>query len=140
MQIRTVTGLLVTYKETGALGLTYSYEETGDTFDIDFAVAGEAYVSPDLDISGIYRSTLLENLDYLNVSQNELVGDSYNLETARCGITATLSRYDIELITATEGDVPSSQPKQLLSTIVTCQIRLVMPCLSVKRRVRGNLD
>ena len=50
LQIRTVTGLLVTYKETGALGLTYSYEETGDTFDIDFAVAGEAYVSPDLDI------------------------------------------------------------------------------------------
>ncbi|MEK9586594.1 MAG: hypothetical protein VW039_10420, partial [Halieaceae bacterium] len=104
LTVRTVSGLLVTYQETGALGLTYSYEETGDTFDIDFAVAGEAYVSPDLDISGIYRSSLLDNLDYLRVTQNTLAGDSYNLETARCGITATLSRYDTDLITATEGD------------------------------------
>ena len=104
LTVRTVSGLLVTYQETGALGLTYSYEETGDTFDIDFAVAGEAYVSPDLDISGIYRSSLLDDLDYLRVTQNTLAGDSYNLETARCGITATLSRYDTDLITATEGD------------------------------------
>ena len=104
LTVRTVSGLLVTYQETGALGLTYSYEETGDTFDIDFAVAGEAYVSPDLDISGIYRSSLLDNLDYLRVTQNTLAADSYNLETARCGITATLSRYDTDLITATEGD------------------------------------
>ena len=104
LTVRTVSGLLVTYQETGALGLTYSYEETGDTFDVDFAVTGEAYVSPDLDISGIYRSSLLDNLDYLRVTQNSLAGDSYNLETARCGITATLSRYDTDLITATEGD------------------------------------
>ena len=104
LTVRTVSGLVVTYKETGALGLTYSYEETSDTFDIDFAVKGEAYVSPDLNISGIYRSSLLDNLDYLRVTQNNLVGDSYNLETARCGVTATLSRYDTELITATEGD------------------------------------
>ena len=104
LTVRTVSGLLVTYQETGALGLTYSYEETGDTFDIDFTVAGEAYVSPDLDISGIYRSSLLDNLDYLRVTQNTLAADSYNLETARCGITATLSRYDTDLITATEGD------------------------------------
>ena len=104
LQVRTVTGLLVTYKETGELGLTYSYEETGESFDVDFSVAGEAYVSPDLDLSGIYRSVLLDNLDYLNVSQNNIAGDSYNLETPRCGITATLSRYDTELITATEGD------------------------------------
>ena len=104
LTVRTVTGLLVTYKETGALGLTYSYEETGDAFDIDFAVAGEAYVSPDLDISGVYRSTLLENLDYLKVSQNDMVGDSYNLQVPRCGISATLSRYDTDFITATQGD------------------------------------
>ncbi len=104
LQVRTVVGLLVTYQQTGPLGLTYSYEETGDTFDIDFAVAGEAYVSPDLDITGIYRSSLLENLDYLNVSQDEMVGDSYNLETPRCGISATLARYDTDFITATEGD------------------------------------
>jgi hypothetical protein len=104
LQVRTVTGLLVTYKETGELGLIYSYEETGESFDVDFAVAGEAYVSPDLDLSGIYRSVLLDNLDYLSVTQNDIAGDSYNLETPRCGITATLSRYDTELITATEGD------------------------------------
>ena len=104
LQVRTVTGLLVTYKETGELGLTYSYEETGESFDVDFSVAGGAYVSPDLDLSGIYRSALLENLDYLNVTQNNIAGDSYNLETPRCGIAATLSRYDTELITATEGD------------------------------------
>ena len=91
LKVRTVTGLLVTYKETGALGLTYSYEETDESFDVDFSVAGEAYVSPDLDLSGIYRSALLENLDYLNVTQNNIAGDSYNLETPRCGITATLS-------------------------------------------------
>ena len=104
LQVRTVTGLLVTYKETGELGLTYSYEETDESFDVDFSVAGDAYVSPDLDLSGIYRSTLLENLDYLNVTQNDIAGDSYDLETPRCGITATLARYDTELITATEGD------------------------------------
>ena len=104
LQVRSVTGLLVTYKETGELGLTYSYEETGESFDVDFSVAGEAYVSPELDLSGIYRSVLLDNLDYLKVTQNDIAGDSYNLETPRCGITATLSRYDTELITATEGD------------------------------------
>ena len=104
LQVRTVTGLLVTYKETGELGLTYSYVETGESFDVDFSVAGEAYVSPDLDLSGIYQSVLLDNLDYLNVTQNDIAGDSYDLETPRCGITATLSRYDTELITATEGD------------------------------------
>ena len=104
LQVRSVTGLLVTYKETGELGLTYSYEETGESFDVDFSVAGEAYVSPDLDLSGIYRSVLLDNLDYLNVTQNDMAGDSYNLETPRCGISAILSRYDTELITATEGD------------------------------------
>ena len=104
LQVRTVTGLLVTYKATGELGLTYSYEETGSSFDIDFSVAGEAYVSPDLDLSGVYRSSLLENLDYLKVTQDNITGDSYDLETPRCGITATLSRYDTELITATEGD------------------------------------
>jgi hypothetical protein len=104
LQVRTVTSLLVTYKETGALGLTYSYEETGDSFDIDFAVAGEAYVSPDLDLSGVYRSSLIESLDYLSVAQNAITGDSYNLEVPRCGVTATLSPYDTEFITATEGD------------------------------------
>ena len=104
LQVRTVIGLIVTYKKTGELGLTYSYEETDESFDVDFSVAGEAYVSPTLDLTGIYRSALLENLDYLNVTQNNISGDSYNLATPRCGITATLSRYDTELITATEGD------------------------------------
>ena len=104
LRVRTVTELIVTYEKTGELGLTYSFEETSESFDVDFAVAGEAYVSPDLDLSGIYRSVLLENLDYLTVTQNNISGDSYNLETPRCGVTATLSRYDTELITATEGD------------------------------------
>jgi len=104
LQISTVTNLLVTYKETGALGLTYSYEESGDTFDVDFAVAGEAYVSPDLDLSGIYRSSLIESLDYLKVAQSAITGDSYDLEVPRCGVTATLSPYDTDFITATEGD------------------------------------
>ena len=104
LQVSTVTNLVVTYKETGALGLTYSYEESGDTFDVDFAVAGEAYVSPDLDLSGIYRSSLIENLDYLKVAQSAITGDSYDLEVPRCGVTATLSPYDTEFITATEGD------------------------------------
>ena len=104
LQVRTVIELIVTYKKTGELGLTYSYEETDQSFDVDFSVAGEAYVSPTLDLSGIYRSVLLENLDYLSVTQNDIAGDSYNLETPRCGITAKLSRYDTELITATEGD------------------------------------
>ena len=104
LQISTVTNLLVTYKETGALGLTYSYEESGDTFDVDFSVAGEAYVSPDLDLSGIYRSSLIESLDYLKVAQSAITGDSYDLEVPRCGVTATLSPYDTDFITATEGD------------------------------------
>ena len=104
LQVRTVTGLLVTYKETGELGLTYSYEETDESFDVDFSVAGDAYVSPDLDLSGIYRSTLFENLDYLNVTQNAIAGDSYDLEASRGGFTVTLARYIPELITAPEGD------------------------------------
>ena len=104
LQVSTVTDLLVTYRETGALGLTYSYEQTGDTFDIDFAVAGEAYVSPGLDLSGVYRSSLIENLDYLSVAQSAITGDSYDLEIPRCGVTATLSPYDADFITATEGD------------------------------------
>jgi hypothetical protein len=99
-----VPDLIVTYKETGELSLSYSYEETGTAFDVDFAVAGEAYVSPDLNLSGVYRSSLLDGLDYLIVDQGALSAEAGDASVRRCGITATLSPYDTALITATEGD------------------------------------
>ncbi|NDH41658.1 MAG: hypothetical protein EBY45_14860, partial [Gammaproteobacteria bacterium] len=104
VQVYTVPDLIVTYKETGELSLAYSYEETGTAFDVDFSVAGEAYVSPDLNLSGVYRSSLLDGLDYLIIDQNSLAAEAGDASVRRCGITATLSPYDTELITATEGD------------------------------------
>ena len=104
VQVYTVPDLIVTYKETGELSLSYSYEETGTAFDVDFAVAGEAYVSPDLNLSGVYRSSLLDGLDYLIVDQGALSAEAGDASVRRCGITATLSPYDTALITATEGD------------------------------------
>lgn len=104
LQVYTVPDLIVTYKETGELSLAYSYEETGAAFDVDFSVAGEAYVSPDLNLSGVYRSSLLEGLDYLIVNQDALSAEADDASVRRCGITATLSPYDTALITATEGD------------------------------------
>ena len=104
IQVYTVPDLVVTYKETGELSLAYSYEETGAGFDVDFAVAGEAYVPPDLDLSGVYQSSLLADLDYLIVVDDALSAESSGATVRRCGITATLTPYDTELITATEGD------------------------------------
>ena len=104
LQVYTVPDLVVTYKETGELSLAYSYEETGAGFDVDFSVAGEAYVSPDLDLSGVYQSSLLADLDYLIVVDDALSAASSGASVRRCGITATLTPYDTELITATEGD------------------------------------
>lgn len=104
IQVYTVPDLVVTYKETGELSLAYTYEETGAGFDVDFAVAGEAYVSPDLDLSGVYQSSLLADLDYLIVVDDALSAESSGSSVRRCGITATLTPYDTELITATEGD------------------------------------
>ena len=112
MQVFTVNDLLITSEETGELGISYSYEENSKSFDINFAPAGEAYVSPDLVLDGIYRSTLLDDLNYLRISAGAIVGDSYDIETPRCGINATLTPYDISLITATEGDgriIPMSE-------------------------------
>ena len=104
VQVYTVPDLVVTYKETGELSLAYSYEETGTAFDVDFSVAGEAYVSPDLNLSGVYRSSLLDGLDYLIVDQDALSAEAGDASVRRCGITANLSPYDTALITATEGD------------------------------------
>lgn len=104
LQVYTIPDLVVTYKETGELSLAYSYEETGTGFDVDFSVAGEAYVSPDLDLSGVYRSSLLDGLDYLVIEQNEVSAEAGDTEVRRCGVGATLTPYDTALITATEGD------------------------------------
>ncbi len=106
MQVYTINDLTINYvtDDGGGLGLTYTYEETGQAFDVDFAQAGEAYVSPDLDLSGVYRSTLVDGLDYLRASAGSIVPDTYDLDTARCGISAVLAPYDTSLITSTEGD------------------------------------
>lgn len=104
LQVYTVPDLIVTYKETGEVSLTYSYEETGTAFDVDFSVAGGAYVPPDLDISGIYASSLQPGLDYVVVAQNALSAEANDPSVRECSIVASLEPYDTGLITATEGD------------------------------------
>ena len=93
------------FADDGSLGLSYTLAGALDAEMLSFSSSPGAYISPSLDLSGVYTSTLLQGeLDYLIVSSDTVVSESYDLETARCTLSATIVPYETTILTATQAD------------------------------------
>jgi hypothetical protein len=93
------------FADDGSLGLSYALAGALDAEMLSFSSSPGAYISPSLDLSGVYTSTLLQGeLDYLIVSSDTVASESYDLETARCTLSATIVPYEATILTATQAD------------------------------------
>lgn len=93
------------FADDGSLGLSYSLSGALDAETLSFSSSPGAYISPTLDLSGVYTSTLLQGaLDYLIVASDTVASDSYDLETPRCTLSATIVPYETTILTATQAD------------------------------------
>ena len=93
------------FADDGSLGLSYALAGALDAEMLSFSSSPGAYISPSLDLSGVYTSTLLQGeLDYLIVSSDTVASESYDLETARCTLSATIVPYETTILTATQAD------------------------------------
>lgn len=93
------------FADDGSLGLSYTLAGALDAEMLSFSSSPGGYISPSLDLSGVYTSTLLQGeLDYLIVSSDTVVSESYDLETARCTLSATIVPYETTILTATQAD------------------------------------
>ena len=93
------------FADDGSLGLSYSLSGALDAETLSFSSSPGAYISPTLDLSGVYTSTLLQGaLDYLVVASDTVASDSYDLETPRCTLSATIVPYETTILTATQAD------------------------------------
>ena len=93
------------FADDGSLGLSYSLSGALDAETLSFSSSPGAYISPTLDLSGVYTSTLLQGaLDYLIVASDTVASDSYDLETPRCTLSATMVPYETTILTTTQAD------------------------------------
>ena len=93
------------FADDGSLGLSYSLSGALDAETLSFSSSPGAYISPTLDLSGVYTSTLLQGaLDYLIVASDTVASDSYDLETPRCTLSATIVPYETTILTTTQAD------------------------------------
>ena len=93
------------FADDGSLGLSYTLAGALDAEMLSFSSSPGGYISPSLDLSGVYTSTLLQGeLDYLIVSSDTVVSESYDLETARCTLSATIVPYETTILTTTQAD------------------------------------
>ena len=93
------------FADDGSLGLSYSLSGALDAETLSFSSSPGAYISPTLDLSGVYTSTLLQGaLDYLIVAGDTVASDSYDLETPRCTLSATIVPYETTILTTTQAD------------------------------------
>lgn len=93
------------FANNGSLGLSYALAGALDAETLSFSSAPGAYISPSLDLSGVYTSTLLQGeLDYLIVASNIVTSDSYDLETSRCSLSATVLPYETTILTTIQAD------------------------------------
>ena len=93
------------FADDGSLGLSYSLAGALDAETLSFSSSPGAYISPTLDLSGVYTSTLLQGeLDYLIVASNTVTSNSYDLETPRCTLSATIVPYETTILTTTQAD------------------------------------
>ena len=93
------------FADDGSLGLSYSLSGALDAETLSFSSSPGAYISPTLDLSGVYMSTLLQGaLDYLIVASDTVASDSYDLETPRCTLSATIVPYETTILTTTQAD------------------------------------
>ena len=93
------------FADDGSLGLSYSLSGALDAETLSFSSSPGAYISPTLDLSGVYTSTLLQGaLDYLIVAGDTVASDSYDLETPRCTLSATIEPYETTILTTTQAD------------------------------------
>ncbi|MDB2434654.1 hypothetical protein N9W66_11000 [Luminiphilus sp.] len=89
-----ISSVEISSEATGEIGISYLSDGTTEPVSFAFTSSGEAYVSTDTDITGVYRSQLLSDLNYLVVQPTTLSGDSYDLSLSRCNVVANLSPYD----------------------------------------------
>ena len=93
------------FADDGSLGLSYSLAGALDAETLSFSSAPGAYISPTLDLSGVYTSTLLQGeLDYLIVASDTVTPNSYDLEIPRCTVSATFVPYETTILTTTQAD------------------------------------
>lgn len=93
------------FADDGSLGLSYSLAGALDAETFSFSSSPGAYISPTLDLSGVYTSTLLQGeLDYLIVASGTVTPNSYDLEIPRCTLSATLVPYETTILTTTQAD------------------------------------
>lgn len=93
------------FADDGSLGLSYSLSGALNAETLSFSSSPGAYISPTLDLSGVYTSTLLQGaLDYLIVASDTVASDSYDLETPRCTLSATIVPYETTILTTTQAD------------------------------------
>ena len=89
-----ISDIEISGEATGEISISYLSDGATEPLSFTFTSSGEAYVSPDIDITGVYRSQLLSDLNYLVVQSTSLFGDSYDLSVSRCNVVASLSPYD----------------------------------------------
>ena len=108
VRVFTTLDVLVVYDDAGEVGLSYSYDGENANFDYQLSELRDNYVPTDLDLTGVYRSSIQDGLDYLIIPDSppgsEISADFYMNDPAQCGINALLERYDSSFITATQGD------------------------------------
>ena len=93
------------FADDGSLGMSYSLAGALDAETLSFSSSPGAYISPTLDLSGVYTSTLLQGkLDYLIVASGTVTSDSYGLETPRCTLSATIVPYEATILTTIQAD------------------------------------
>lgn len=93
------------FADDGSLGLSYTLAGALDAETLSFSSSPGAYISPTLDLSGVYTSTLLQGeLDYLIVASDTVTPNSYDLETPRCSLSATIVPYETTILTTTQAD------------------------------------
>ena len=107
-----VPNISIAYNDTGDLTLNYSSASDVDEIALGFSGVGEAYISPDVDFSGAYKSPLVEGLDFLKLAPDSIDSVVLDSDISRCAITAVIDPYTQDVISATQADgsiVPVSQ-------------------------------
>ena len=121
LEIYEISGVTVSSDITGQIVLSYLPEGTSERQQLSFASSGEAYVSPDIDISGVYRSQLLADLNFVLIAGSEISGDSYGNPVSRCNLDGRIAPYEVDELSEGQSVDGSVMPVSEL-TIDNCDL------------------
>jgi len=94
IQAYEISAVSISVDSEGQIELAYLPDGNTGNLKFNFSSSGEAYVNPDIDISGVYRSQLLADLNFVIISGSEISGDSYGNSVSRCNLTGTVMPYE----------------------------------------------